>query len=271
MKANLDPGERVSTFLPEWREGEKSKATLRNLMDHTSGLPAFSRYEQQTLDAGKALDLARREPLVRLVGEAPVYSDIGPILIGEILGLDTLIEAKTVGLRFLPDPALWPETAPTEPVEGWRREMWRLRGREPRPSLTLDEVEYLRGEVHDPRAALLGGVAGHAGLFGTIQGVADAGMELLQRSRAGDPVLAEWTSPSVPGGERGLLFDLDPGPAREAFRGKVFGHTGFTGTMLWVAPDEDRFAAMVSNRIHPKADSLAIRDVRASILRSLSH
>ncbi|MBX7133319.1 MAG: beta-lactamase family protein [Fimbriimonadaceae bacterium] len=272
MALDLDPELPASTWLHEWRGGEKALITVRQLMDHSAGLPAFRRYDEKTLDAQEAERLILAEPLEVAPGTRTLYSDLGPILIG--LALER-IEAGALrrygegpGLTFCPPPEMVESCPPTEPVEDWRRQMWQERQCATDRSVEIGGVAYLRGEVHDPRAALLGGVAGHAGLFGTAQGVAHRVQGWLRAHLAGDPTMRRWTSPSVPGSHRALGFDLDPG---EGIRlsPHAFGHYGFTGTMAWVEPERERFVVMLSNRIHPSAANVGHRASRAEILALL--
>lgn len=267
MALNLDPELPASTWLHEWRGGEKAAITIRQLLDHTAGLPAFRRYEEQTLDANEATRLIVAEPLEAKPGTRTVYSDLGPILVGMIL---ERIESGALrrygegpGLTFCPTPEQFQQCPPAEPVEQWRARMWDARGVVNRPCVEIDGVEYVRGDVHDPRAALLGGIAGHAGLFGTAKGVAKRLQGWLRSHQAGDPILRKWTQPSSPG--RGLGVDLDPG-AEVLLSPGAFGHYGFTGTMAWVEPARDRFIVMLSNRIHPSATNQGHRAVRAELL-----
>ena len=138
----------------------------------------------------------------------------------------------------------------------------------------------LQGYVHDPAAALLGGVSGHAGLFSNAYELAEIGQMLLNNGfyngkRFLKPsTIAEFTSRQNPGSRRGLGFDKPentPGkasPASQFASGKCFGHTGFTGTCIWVDPENGLVFVFLSNRIHPSAENrtLITKNVRTEIM-----
>jgi len=245
--------ERVQTYIPEFAGDGKELVTVRQLMTHTSGLrpdislrPDWSGYE-----AG--VRLACAEKLVNTPGEKLVYSDTGPILLGEIvrrvggLPLDEFLQRelyKPLAMEdtgFNPPPEKLPRVAPTE-------------------------VEWgtpVRGVVHDPRARRMGGGAGHAGLFLTASDLARYARMLLNGGeldgvRIFKPesvkLMTSVQTPDTITGRRGLGWDIDTGFSGP--RGKVFplgsyGHTGWTGTSIWIDPFSRTFVIFLSNRNHP--------------------
>ncbi|HRI43080.1 MAG TPA: serine hydrolase domain-containing protein [Fimbriimonadaceae bacterium] len=238
--------------------------TARHLLAHTSGLPSCRRYEELTLDAGEALRLALEEPLESAPGERTLYCDVGFIWLGylaEQMGLP-LDEGLPHGFLFRPPALERKRCLPTGPVEPWRHRLWQQQARNPLP----ERAGFLQGEVHDPRAALLGGVAGHAGLFGTLDAVAGWAHGRLLAAQE-DPLEREWASTQSPDGKRGLGWDLDPGGLASIAPG-IYGHTGFTGTLVALDPVQRRFLVLLTNRVHPSADSLAIRDLRRAFLEA---
>lgn len=265
-RGTLDLREPVATFFEDWRGTDREAATAQDLLEHASGLPA------RLVDPPPA---SRREfehdicalPLEYRVRERSIYSDLGLILIGFIAEdrggrpLDALFEA------ILPDPEgdvlafdvaglSRARIAPTIPLEDDAR-----RGRR------------LVGEVHDNYAAALGGVAGHAGLFGTAGGVGAFARRVLRGAR-GDETLAvpftpaivrrATTKSSVPESSRALGWDtmLPASSCGSTMSPAAFGHTGFTGTSLWIDPERDRYVVLLTNRVCGGGTVDQMRDVR---------
>lgn len=259
--------DRVKRYLPDFTGGGKDDITLRHLLTHYSGLPAdfdlskqWSGYEAALAELWKIN--ANPEP-----AGAFVYSDLNYIILGEIIravsgkALDVFAHENIfapLGMTdttFRPPSRLTPRIAPTET----RRNTLRyLKGQTQVAS--LDRI--LRGEVHDPTAWRMGGVAGHAGLFSSARDLAIfAQMFLDQGTYPGGRVLSPMsiramTSPQSPPNStdvRGYGWDL--GSMYSSPRGDVFregyGHTGFTGTSLWVYPPNDVFVILLTNRVHP--------------------
>jgi CubicO group peptidase (beta-lactamase class C family) len=234
---------------PGWQGPERERTTLRHLLDHSSGLPAHRAFWKESIGPDALDDAICTLPLERPPGRASVYSDVGFILLGLIVAralgkpLDALFEPITAGLDagmcFNPGVASREEIAPTE-FDPWRGRM-------------------LQGDVHDENAALLGGVAGHAGLFGGVQSVgafARLVLETFTRPTVlGDPqtMLQFASRSSVPGSSRALGWDtmLPTSSCGTKFSARAIGHTGFTGTSLWIDPELDVYVALLSNRVHP--------------------
>ena len=247
--------EPVSAYVPGFERYGKGGVTVGHLMAHISGL-------RPDLDLGEpwkgydtAIQLARDEALVAGPGERFIYSDINYFLLGEIVrvvsgepldayarrAVFTPLAMRDTG--FLPPQTLRPRIAPTERCD--EMDQWPCK----RPG-----AAPLRGSVHDPTARRMGGVAGHAGLFGTA---ADLGRfaRMLLAGGALDGVrvlapatVARMTSRATPPGMtavRGLGWDIDSSyssPRGELFPVGSFGHTGFTGTSLWLDPASGGYA-----------------------------
>ena len=240
----------VATFIPEFARYGKAKITVRDLMTHTSGLRPDVDLGDEWTGHDAAINLAIEEVPTAPPGRRFVYSDINYFLLGEIvarvshLPLDEFVKQRIfqpLGMRetmFTPPRALYGRIAPTQPAT-------------------------LRGVVHDPTARRMGGVAGHAGLFSTADDLAIYCRMLLGGGAIGDKrVLAPLTvsrmtspaSPPVDGNVRGLGWDIDS--SYSANRGEFlplgsFGHTGFTGTSIWIDPATKVFVIFLSNRVHP--------------------
>jgi len=228
----LDLDDPLRRHLPEaaWLQPEPNFAgkTLRELLVHTAGLPAWAPlYTWGEGERLKARVLQEPWPL-----SEPVYSDLGYILLGLVLERvrrRPLLEfALPAGLTWRPDPA---QTAPTE------RCPWRGR--------------LLRGEVHDENAHALGGAAGHAGLFGTADGVLDQLEAILQKTWLSPAALDEMVRPQTE--ERALGWSRrHPGWSGGALASpRAIGHTGFTGTGAWVDLERGVGWVLLTNRVHP--------------------
>lgn len=267
-KVRLD--DRVSRYLPKFTGGGKEKITVRQLLTHYSGLRPDFDLSREWSGTGAALRELWGENTEAEPGTKFVYSDLNFIALGELVravsgrGLELFARERIhapLGMNdtgFLPPKALLGRIAPTEP----RRNTLRYLGGR---AEGLDAM--VRGEVHDPTAWRMGGVAGHAGLFssardlalyaqmllggGAFGGGAHGGRRLLSPA-----AVAAMTRPQSPAGAlplRGFGWDIDSDYAspRGELLGGGYGHTGFTGTSLWVWPEEGLFVGILTNRVHP--------------------
>jgi uncharacterized protein YbbC (DUF1343 family) len=250
-QGKVDLDERVARYLPDFRTHGKDAITLRQLLTHVSGLPA----ETPVADYDHGRAAAMRHILALSLKAPPgtkfIYSDVGFLVLEEVIrrvtgdDLATFAQAtlfRPLGMNetgFLPPAALRPRIAPTEK----RGDTW------------------MRGEVHDPRAHRLGGVAGHAGLFSSAKDLAGfARMVLGAGALDGVRVLAAETvrkmlAPhDVPGGIRALGWDVQSSYSTNrgaALSRRAIGHGGYTGASLWIDPEQDLFVIFLSNRVHP--------------------
>ncbi len=244
---------------PDWRR----RVTVRHLLTHTSGLPAGFDLRRVAGGREQRLAAARRVPLAAPPGERMVYSDIGFILLAaaveEVAGmpLDAFCQAEIfgpLGMRdtgWNPPAAAVARTAATE----WAED------RGPQPA------GYLRGVVHDENARSLGGVAGHAGLFATVGDLARFADMLRAGGLGGAPTggapirilsaaaVARMTAPAVVREDdcRTLGWQgagRQGAPCGDLWTKRVFGHTGFTGTCLWIDPGHDLWAVLLTNGVH---------------------
>jgi uncharacterized protein YbbC (DUF1343 family)/CubicO group peptidase (beta-lactamase class C family) len=274
--------DRVATFIPGFERYGKGEITIRHLMTHVSGLRPDVDLGDPWTGYDKAIELAIEEVPTAPVNERFVYSDINYFLLGEIVHrvsgkpLDEFARErifKPLGMRdtgFNPPASMVSRIAPTEnctpfgwPCEGADRKM-------------------LRGVVHDPTARRMAGVAGHAGLFSTAADLSIFVRMLLNGgSYEGTRILSPLTvgrmlNPSSPSGQpnvRALGWDMDS--SFSSNRGELlplgsFGHTGFTGTSLWIDPATRMFVVFLSNRVHPdgKGDVTPLRARIATIAAS---
>ena len=269
----------VSQFVPGFGKYGKNGITIRHLLTHTSGLRPDLELEIEFHGADEAIRRAIEEVPTSPPGERFVYSDINFFLLGDIVGrvsgerLDRYARAhvfEPLGMRetsFLPPDAWRPRIAPTEACEA---RAW--------PCGTPGAA-FLRGVVHDPTARRMDGVAGHAGLFSTAADLSRFCRMLLGGGRLGGvrilapATVARMTSPSTPPdlrAVRGLGWDIDS--SYSSNRGELFpigsyGHTGFTGTSLWLDPSTASYVVFLSNRVHPdgKGDVTALRGRVATV------
>ncbi|WP_350245703.1 serine hydrolase domain-containing protein [Deinococcus sonorensis] len=242
----LDLDDPLSDFLPElaWMQDTPLRQrTLRQLMTHTSGLPAWApMYTWGDVSLIRARLLQEAWPL----GE-PVYSDLNYILLGLVLE-----RVRGVPLRDFPMPDGF--TAAPDPQRSVTTEHCAWRDR------------LLRGEVHDENAAALGGLPGHAGLFGTLDGVLDQAQALLEGRWLSRAATELATRPQTEG--RTLVFVRDqPGWSGGSLcTPGAYGHTGFTGTGLWVDPGHDRAWVLLTSRVHPsRHTSIDIQRLRRAV------
>ena len=241
---------------PHWRTVE-----VRHLLDHSSGLPAHLRLWQTARSVHDYRQAVMSLPLERAPGEASLYSDPGFMLLGWVLdsvggaSLDRqftdVLGPAIAPLLFLPGEALRDRIAPTE-FDPWRGRL-------------------ICGEVHDENAAALGGVAAHAGLFGTAQAVGAFARLVLQTftatSRLGSPSAMRLfaAKSAVPGSSRALGWDtaLPTSSSGTRMRPTAIGHTGFTGTSLWIDWERDCYAVLLTNRVHPQRSNEKLLPLRA--------
>jgi len=253
----------VSRVLPDWTNVGGDVVTFRHLLTHASGLAAHRRlWESASMpDALRRAVMAR--PLERQPGTASVYSDLGFLVLGwavEACAEDTLDglwrslwPASAPFLDYTPPRAMWETIAPTE-GDPWR-------GR------------VLQGEVHDEHAFVLGGVAPHAGLFGSAEAVGVFGATVLrtftEETWLGDPATMRRyaTRDSVPGSSRALGWDtmLPTSSCGTRLSPTAIGHTGFTGTSLWIDWERDRYVVILTNRVHPTRSNERFVPMRARL------
>jgi uncharacterized protein YbbC (DUF1343 family) len=251
-QGKLRPTDRVAQHLPAFGTNGKDKITVEQLLLHTSGLIADNPLADYADGRAKALERIHQLPLLAEPGSKFIYSDVNYIVLGELveklggMPLDAFARTHIFAplsvheTTFRPGAALAKRAAPTEQRGG----------------------RWMVGEVHDPRAFALGGVAGHAGLFSTADDLAVYAQMLLDGGAyAGQRILSPatvrlMTQPrAVPGGQRAYGWDVDTRFSTnrgELFPvGTSFGHTGFTGTSIWIDPQSRMAVIFLSNRVHP--------------------
>ncbi len=275
---NLDAP--MQSYVPLFRGKNKDRVTVRMLMVHASGLPAWRPLYKETTTRLGAMALADTTDLDTLPGTRYVYSDLGAIVLTQAVEaafhqrIDSVLAARVFGplgmksTRYLP-PADWlPRIAPTE------NDPWRGR--------------ILRGEVHDENAARMDGVSGHAGLFSTVPDLLTFGDWLLRCqgnparvARARGEIVRDSLKPEAPscgwdiwrrqnipvGSSRAIGWDT---PSAGSSSGALLspesiGHTGFTGTSIWIDPTRGLVIVLLTNRVHPTRQNNRMGAVRRAI------
>jgi CubicO group peptidase (beta-lactamase class C family) len=253
----------VSRYLPEFSGGLRDQVTVHHLLTHRAGLPAGRELWRIAATPAEARAAVLASPIQCAPGSCYQYSDLGADLLGFVAEatsgqpLDVFLERHVfakLGMtdtHFRPDPLSTVRTAPTElaPPRGYP----------------------LRGEVHDENAYALGGVAGHAGLFSTADDLSVFAQMLLDGGVSNgvrivsDSTVALFTKRAA--GHRALGWDTCDGGVGcgQYMSERAFGHTGFTGTSLWIDPDRQMFVILLTNRVHAaraRRPSKVIADVR---------
>ena len=256
----------VVRYIPEFAGPGKERVTIRHLLTHSSGLPSWRPLYKEAATADTAQSVVFATPLDTVPGARMVYSDLGAILLGKVVervsgeSLDAYLSRHVFGplgmtsTVYRPDASLRGRIAPTE-FDPWRQ-------------------RKIHGEVHDENAFMLGGVSGHAGLFSTAGDLARfARMMLAGGTLDGVRVLrastiAQFTAVQDPGlSPRALGWETPSGrnSAGTRMSARAFGHTGFTGTSLWMDPEAGVFVILLSNRVNPSRQNTRIGLVRTAL------
>ena len=262
----LDLDKPVRAFLPQFRGGAKDTVTVRQLLTHSSGIDWWAPLYKELSGRPAFVERIQKMDLAYEPGTKSLYSDLGLVLLGEILervageSIDAFARRRITGplgmkdTQYAPPASLVARIAPTE------RDPWRGR--------------VVRGEVHDENASAMGGVAPHAGLFGTAPDLARFAQMLVnggiydnQRFVSRETLEAFTRVAGVPGSSRALGWDTPDGSnsAGALMSKRSFGHTGFTGTSIWIDPERRLFVILLTNRVHPTRENNAIRAVRRSV------
>ncbi len=266
----LDLESPVSRYVPEFQGEGKEEVLVKDLLAHSGGLlwwtDLYRKFEGRSMEEAKRgyLSSIHEMPLDYPPRSKMVYSDLGVLLLGEILervtgkDLEALAKEEVLGplgmndAMYRPPASLRPRIAPTE-IDPWRGRL-------------------VHGEVHDENTFGLGGVAPHAGLFATARSLGAFAQMMLNGGAYGGrrllnpATVALFTRRAnlVPGSSRALGWDTpsQPSAAGRFFSASSYGHTGFTGTSLWIDPERELFAILLTNRVHPTRDNPKIFELR---------
>jgi beta-N-acetylhexosaminidase len=275
QQKRLDLDTPVVRYLPEWAAAAKSdpdptwraRVTIRNLLLHDSGLQAHRDFYKEAKGHEAMFARVLAEPLVHQPGTQVEYSDLGFIMLGEIVQrltgvtLDEYAKLhifEPLGMNaslFNPPRKLWPTIAPTENDADFRKRL-------------------MQGEVHDENAWAMGGVSGHAGLFSTAgdaavfaQMILNGGIYAHHRLLARATIQEFTAREAIGDAARTLGWDVvtQPSSSGHYFSPSSFGHTGFTGTSLWIDPERGLFVVLLTNRVNPTRANEQIRQLRPAV------
>jgi CubicO group peptidase (beta-lactamase class C family) len=256
----------VQRYLPEFVGPHKELVTVRHLLTHSSGMPAWRPLYKEATSPANAIQLLFQTPLDTLPGVRMVYSDLGAMLLGKIVErvsgepLDVYVRRHVfaplgmTSTMYRPPARLLARIAPTE------RDPWRGR--------------LVHGDVHDENAYYLGGVSGHAGLFSSAADLARFARMYLEGGQLdGARIVTEAAIDTFTHvqdstlSNRALGWEVPNGSnsAGHKMSARAFGHTGFTGTSIWIDPARDLFVILLSNRVDPTRDNPRLGPVRVQL------
>ncbi len=257
----------VAKYIPEFAQNGKENVTIKNLLLHNSGLPAFKRFYKKYSSADEVYKDIYATQLNYKTGNKTVYSDLGMITLAKVIEkvtgkkFDEFCEEEIfepLGMNstfFNPPDSLKYRIAPTEIDNYWRHTLvW--------------------GKVHDETAALLGGVAGHAGLFSTAEDISKLLQMLLNKGKINGKQFIKqetvklFTTRYSNSSTRALGWDTKSevnSTAGDLFDISSFGHTGFTGTSVWVDPIRKLFVVFLTNRVYPTRENKKLYKVRPAL------
>jgi CubicO group peptidase (beta-lactamase class C family) len=247
--------DRVRQWIDAWTGADRQIVTIQDLLEHASGLPGHRPYYQSRRGRASFELAICEEPLACPPRSEAIYSDPGFMLLGFAIEnaagtpLDAQFDAwrdrelgTDVDLRFNPTVAWRARIAPTE---------------------VMPDGQTRHGEVHDENAHALGGAAAHAGLFGTAAAVGACARWWMR-----SPALRQFAAKSrVPRSSRALAWDtmLPTSSCGTRLSASAIGHTGFTGTSLWIDPEKDLYVVILSNRVHPTRTNEGIQTTRRAL------
>jgi CubicO group peptidase (beta-lactamase class C family) len=250
-KLSLD--DKVIDFLPEFNNNGKDKITIKNLLVHNAGLAAFKQYYDEYSTAEEVINDIMNLPLNNPPGGNFVYSDLGMITLQKVIEkitgqtLDKFLKKnlfeklKMNQTMYNPSKEIKNKCVPTELDDFYR-------------------MRLLQGEVHDERAYMLNGIAGHAGLFSTTEDLSKFAMMMLNNGKYNDQqiidakIINQWTTKQSDQSDRGLGWDTkspENSSSGKYFSLNSFGHTGYTGTSIWIDKETKLFVILLTNRVHP--------------------
>ena len=263
----LDINRPVSSYVPELNAPDKAGITVRMLLTHSGGFEAYAPLYQTLRGRAEYLAAINDRPLAYQPGTRAIYSDWDMVLLQAVIeritgtSLDQYVDGHITRQLGMSDTRFTPDTNDAQ-----------LRQRIA-PTALSELRGQLRGSVHDGNAWALGGVSGHAGLFSTARDLAVFAQMLLNGGSYGDvrlvapQTIARWTGRQGSGASRALGWDT-PAPNSSAgryFSPRSFGHTGFTGTSIWIDPERGLFVVLLMNRVNPRGESTRHVQLRRDI------
>ena len=259
--------DKVEKFIPDFKANDKENITIRNLLLHNSGLPAWEKFYDKNLTKDQILSDIYSSKLEYKTGSKTVYSDLGMIVLGKVIekvtnsSLDKFCKKEIfepLGMNdtyFNPPDSVKYKIPPTENDTYWRNRL-------------------IKGEVHDETASLLGGVSGHAGLFSNVEDLAKFLLLILNKGFyknkriINSETVELFTKRQSQESSRALGWDTksETGSSAGNLFGTIsFGHTGFTGTSIWVDPDRNLFVVFLTNRVYPSREKNKLLSIRPKL------
>ncbi|RJP72377.1 MAG: beta-N-acetylglucosaminidase [Ignavibacteriales bacterium] len=257
----------VKDYLPEFNNNGKDKVTIRNLLLHNSGLPAWVPFYKTLKTREDVINAIMTMKLDNPPGKEYVYSCLGMITLQQVMeritgkGLDEFLKEKAFAplkmnsTMYCPPKSIWNKCAPTENDDYFR-------------------MKVVQGQVHDETAFMLGGVSGNAGLFSNVNDLSVFLQMILQKGKYGSKQIIEpstiemWTKKQTDQSTRGLGWDTksaENSSAGTLFSMNSIGHTGFTGTSVWADKDRDLFVVLLTNRVYPTRANTKLYKFRSKI------
>ncbi len=259
--------DKVTKYISEFGVNGKENITIKNLLLHNSGLPAWKKFYGRNFKYDDVINEIYSSELEYKTGEKTVYSDLGIITLGKIIEkvsgktLDVFckdeifIPLKMESTLYNPDDSLKKVCAPTEVDNYWR-------------------MKTLQGEVHDETSAMLNGVAGHAGLFSTADDIAKLMAVLINEGKIDQKAFIKqstielFTKRASKESTRAIGWDTKSDSRSSAgkyFSKNSYGHTGYTGTSIWADPERNLFVVFLTNRVYPTRENTKIQKVRPQL------
>ncbi len=270
-KLNLD--QKVTEFLPDFAKNGKENITIYQLLTHTSGLPAWNALYHPQPDSAKMINKLFSLELNHKPGKQYEYSCMGFITLGKIVETITNQSLAAFLEKELFSPLNMNHTCFTPP-DNWNHQIAPT-------EIDSSRGGIIQGKVHDENAYHLGGISGNAGLFSSAQDMAIFSKMLLNKGTyAGQRIFKAETidlftkAQSIPGSSRRSLGWSKPTGKNSAghyFSNSAFGHTGFTGTALWIDPEIDLFGIFLTNRVYPTRNQTHLYKIRSKIFDHLQH
>jgi beta-glucosidase-like glycosyl hydrolase/CubicO group peptidase (beta-lactamase class C family) len=262
----------VWKFIPEYNTEEKRDITIRHLLLHESGLPPFRVYVDSLWDRRSIIQAIKNEALINPVGSKYVYSDLGMILLAEIIGE---ITGRPID-GYMRKQFYYPMAMYGTYFNPRNVSRWYVNRIPPTEIDTVFRHKLIQAEVHDERAWYLDGIAGHAGLFSTVDDLAKYGTMLLNGGTyngvryLSEDIINEFTTQQSDLSGRGLGFDRkSPNgftTAGQLASADTFGHLGFTGTSMWIDREKNMIVILLTNRTYPyRTYGRNISRIRAAI------
>ncbi len=276
MKLNsdglLDLDEKVMAYIPEFEKPEKSEITIRHLLKHESGLPAFRIYVDTYQKRTEIIQAIKNEPLINEVGSTYVYSDLGMILLAEIV---EKISGRSID-SFMRKNFYYPMGMYGAYFNPKKVSRWYTNRIPPTEFDTIYRNKLIKAEVNDERSWYMDGISGHAGLFASVDDLAKFGTLLLNegsylnKEYIAPEVIREFTTQQSSLSGRGLGFDRkkDTGftTAGQLASNDTFGHLGFTGTSIWMDREKNMIVILLTNRTYPNRNyGKRISKIRAAV------